>query len=158
MSEKPSRSAVRVLTILSLIEGAVIQAGRQADPLNFNRVQYVQQCCQTAVNGWVVVGDESPAVKAVMVQLKKISAGLDGLWWLKGKPDMTLPGMLYVSLQLVDDLLSIITHEKRRLWLQDIIDGLTILIDKIDPEGVMFLTQERASEIVNVIYTAVGEK
>jgi tryptophan 2,3-dioxygenase len=71
---------------------------------------------------------------------------------------MTLPGMLYVSLQLVDDLLSIITHEKRRLWLQDIIDGLTILIDKIDPEGVMFLTQERASEIVNVIYTAVGEK
>jgi len=134
--KKYSRSDVRTLTILSLIEGAVIQAKTSADPLTFNRVEYVQNHCQTATNSWYIKGTEVDTIKKVVLNLDAIGEKLNGIWWLKANPKMNTPGMIYISMQLLDDLMLIIKQPKKLRKLQNIFDALTILIDYIDPEGV----------------------
>jgi len=151
-------SEVRVLTLLSLIEGAIIVAGKTASPVTCNRILSTQRHCKAAVDGWPLVGDERKTALAVVENLKQIADGLNNIWWLKAKPDMNIPGMLYISLQLLDDLMLLITNHNKRIWLGNIYGALATLLDKIDPEGKMFLTQERASEVVRAIYKIVGEQ
>lgn len=156
--KKYSRSDVRILTLLSLIEGAVLQAKLCADPLTFNRVQYVQQHCQIATNSWHVLGSEAATIKKVMVVLTAVGEKLDVIWWLKANPKMNVPGMIYVSMQLLDDLMLTVKQPRRLRKLQNIFDALTLLIDYIDPEGAMTLTQDRAKEVVEAVYSGLEEE
>lgn len=156
--KKYSRSDVRTLTLLAIIEGAVLQAKMSADPLIYNRVEYAQKHCQIAVNSWYVKGSELETIKKVKVHLDAIEVNLNGIWWLKAKPEMNTPGMIYIGMQLLDDLMLIVKQPKRNIKLQNIHDALTVLIDQIDPEGEMHLTQDRAKEVVDAVYNVIGEK
>ena len=155
--KKFSRKDVRVLTILSIIEGAVIQAGQSANPLLFNRVSYAQQHCKIATNSWVIVGQEGPTINQVQKKLRATGEKLNEVWWLKVKPEMNTPGMLYISMQLLDDLMRQVKLLKKSKKLENIFDALEILLEELDPEGEMKLTQDRAKEVVDIIYSVVGE-
>jgi hypothetical protein len=156
--KKYTKNDVRTLAILSLIEGAVLQAKMSADPLTFNRVEYARQHCQIATNNWYIHGSEAATIKRVLAALAAIGKKLDSLWWLKANAKMNVPGMIYISMQLLDDLEASVKQAKRRRMLQNILDALTVLVDHIDPEGAMILTQDRAKEVVDLIYEVVGEK
>jgi len=158
MKTRSSRADIRVLTLLSLIEGAVLQASVNADPMMFNKIQYVKQHCQTATNTWKVMGEEVDTIREVLIRLKSIQEEFEKIWWLKANPEMNVPGMIYISMQLLDDLMSLVKQPVKSRALQNIFDGLTLLVDKLDPEGAMTLTQERATEVTTAIYSVVGER
>lgn len=157
MNRTASRSTIRVLTVLSFITGAVEIASNQcADPLSFNRVQYVKKHCEIAVNRWAAIGDPEDAVLKFVPVFNRINENLNNIEWLKIKEEMNYPGMCYVAMQLLDDLMLLITDKSRSILLQNIYDSLTGLLLFIDPEGEMYLTQDRAQEIVTAIYDVVG--
>lgn len=159
MSRKPSKSAVRVLTILAYIEGAVsIVETEHTNPLLKNRVEYTRMACSVASHEWEVIGDSPELIEALRVNLVKITGELNKIWWLTINTNMNYPGMCYIAMQLLDDLMALITDPRRSLWLQNIYDALTILIDHVDPEGEMILTQDRAQEVTKAIYSVAGEK
>lgn len=159
MNRKPSRAAVRVLTILAYIEGAIsIVETEHTNPLLKNRVEYTRLTCSVASAEWQVVGDNSELSEALGKTLMKITEELDKIWWLKINTNMNYPGMCYIAMQLLDDLMQLVTDQQRSLWLQNIFDALTILIDYVDPEGEMILTQDRAQEVTKAIYKIAGEK
>jgi len=159
MSRQPSRAAVRVLTILAYIEGAVsIVETEHTSPLLKNRVAYARLACTVASREWEVIGDTPELVEELRVNLVKITGELNKIWWLTINTNMNYPGMCYIAMQLLDDLMALITDPRRSLWLQNIYDALTILIDHVDPEGEMILTQDRAQEVTKAIYSVAGEK
>lgn len=158
MGGRSSRVAVRVFTILTYIEGAVTIATRKADPLSKPAAEYVLEKCKIAKNSWKGAGDWDNVLTTSVLHMYDIYGKLKQIWWLEPSPEMNYPGMCYISMQLVDDLMTLINNPQRKGWLQDIFEGLTVLIDRMDPQGEMFLTQDRAQEVVNAIYSVVGER
>lgn len=155
---KASRSGVRVLTILAFIEGAItVVKDKHADPLVMGTVSHTKNMCMEAMNNWPIMGDNEAVTAKCYLKIQEIKEGLDKIWWLKVKPEMNYPGMCYLAIQLLDDLMRFIKDNKKLLLLQDIYDGLETLTDHVDPDGKMYLTQDRAQEIVSVIYGVVGE-
>ena len=158
MSRQPSRAAVRVLTILAYIEGAIsIVETEHTSPLLKARVEYTRLACSVASKNWKIIGDTPELIAELQSNFVGITKELDKIWWLKINTNMNYPGMCYIAMQLLDDLMELVTDPRRSLWLQNIYDALSILIDHVDPEGEMILTQDRAQEVTKAIYSVAGE-
>lgn len=155
---KASRATLRVLSILAFIEGCVTTvATNHTEPLIQKRVHYARQACTQLTNKWPTIGDPEDIIIQTRKNFAAIATNLNNIWWLKIKEDMNYPGLCYVAQQLLDDLMRLIRDKEKLEMLQEAYDGLTVLLDFVDPEGVMFLTQDRAQEIVNAVYSVVGE-
>lgn len=154
---KPSKAAVRVLTILAYIEGTItLVESEHGDPIIDSRITYTRQQCSIATDAWEVIGDRKELGHALAKVMLGVNDKLKQIWWLDAKPNMNYPGLCYISMHLLDDLMPLIKSQGKTLMLQNIYDALTLLIDYVDPEGEMFLTQERADTITNCIYDVVG--
>lgn len=156
--KKAGRADVRALTVLCFIEGAVsLIKLNHVDPVIYNKVEYVEYHCKTATTGWPINQDSKATHTACAFNMARIKGRLDNIWWLKVKEEMNYPGLAYVALQLLDDLMTLVKNKEKSLMLQNIYDGLEVLTEYADPEGKMYLTQDRAQEIVGSIYEVVGE-
>lgn len=147
------------MVILAAIEGAVTMVGRHhADPLIANKVEAARLACSHATRNWPIFQDGMVLREEASKQLMEIHGKMDAIWWLRAKPTMNYPGMCYLAIEMAIDLMQLIANPQRQGWLEDIVDKIKVLVDYVDPDGEMLLTQDRALEIKRAIYSVVGEE
>lgn len=152
-----SRAGKRVLTVLSYTNASLKVVKRWcADEETKLLVDVAQERCEYTLGVWPVVGDGVATMLAVKRLNEKIGEAIAKLEWTKPNQEFDPTGLCYVSLQMVDDLLQLIANKTRRGWLETMHKLLTDLLEHLDPEGVMFLPMEQASDITNAVYSVVG--
>ena len=154
-----SRSGARVLTILAYTDACLkLTKNWHTDDDTVALVDAAQERCFFTLANWPVFDQSGSLATRVRKHNSDISAALDKVEWVRTGINADPTGMCYVAMQMIDDLLRLITNKQRRGWLETVHYLLTDVINHIDPDGSLFFSQDQAAELTAAVYSVTGEE
>jgi len=154
-----SRSGARVLTILSYADACLkLTKNWHRDEATVALIDAAQERCFFTLANWPAADHDGTLIDQVRRHNAGINEALDKVEWVRTGINADPTGMCYVAMQMIDDLLRLITNKQRRGWLETVHHLLTDVINHIDPDGSLFFSQDQAAELTTAVYNVTGEE